>query len=131
MPRSNGGKPRLLILDNPRSRKLFETVLGDSYDVVYADDPEEALKLIPQQNPDLVLLNHSLASTDGLSVARRIRDGEASSVPILLLVNGDRPTIRKQAEKSGCNGCVSKPIDPKKLLEQVEGALISRNGSKM
>ena len=127
---SNGGKARLLILDSVRSRKLFETVLGDGYDIMYADDPDVALKLIPEEKPDLVLLNHSLSSSDGLSVARKIREGAFSAVPILLLMNGDRPTVRKLAEQSGCDGCVSKPIDPKKLMEQVEGVLVRRNGAK-
>ena len=127
MARSNGSKPSLLILDNVRSRKLFETVLGAAYDVVCADDPEEALRLIPEKKPDLVLLNHSLSATDGLSVAKRIREGDSPGVPILLIINGDRPTLRKQAEQAGCDGCVSKPINPKKLLEQVEALLNEGN----
>ena len=128
MIRSNGSKPRLLILDSVRSRKLFETVLGAGYDLLYADDPEDALNLISQKKPDMVLLNHSLASSDGLTVAGKIREGDSRKIPILLLMNGDRPTLRKQAEKAGCNGCVSKPIDPRKLLEQIEGILGARSG---
>ena len=130
MARSNGRKPSLLILDNVRSRKLFETVLGAGYDVVYADDPEEALRLIPEKRPDLVLLNHLLSTTDGLSVAKKIREGDSPEVPILLIINGDRPTLRKQAENAGCDGCVSKPINPKKLLDQVDALLNQGHGSK-
>ena len=128
MTRSNGSRPKILILDSVRSRKLFETMLGDGYDLLYTDDPEDALNLVPQKKPDLVLLNHSLSSSDGLTVAKKIREGDSREVPILLLMNGDRPTLRKQAAKAGCDGCVSKPIDPRKLLEQIEGILGARSG---
>ena len=129
MTSSNGVKHRLLILDSVRSRKLFDTMLGDAYEVLYADSPEDALALIPLKNPDLVLLNYSLGATDGLTVAGKIREGGSPNVPILLLINGDRPTLKKQAAKAGCHGCVSKPIDPKKLLDQIEATLNSLNGA--
>jgi len=129
MARSNGSRPRLLILDSARSRKLFETVLGDSYELLYAIEGGEALQLISEKNPELILLNHTVSSTDGIAIAKEIREGGASHAPILLLINEDRPTLKKQAESIGCNGFITKPIDPKKLKEKVEGILNSRNGA--
>src|SRR5436853_675085 len=125
MARSNGSRPRLLILDSARSRKLFETVLGDSYELLFAIEGEEALQLIYDKNPDLILLNHTVSATDGVAIAKQIREAGASLAPILLLINQDRPTLRKLAETIGCNGFITKPIDPKKLTEKVEGMLNS------
>jgi two-component system, cell cycle response regulator DivK len=113
------GKPRLLVLDNTRYQKLFDAVLGSDFELLTTDDAGHAVLLASTENPDLILLSYSVENSDGIMVAKEIRETAGSPAPILLMLTSDRPTLRRQATNAGCNGFLIKPIDPEKLRAQI------------
>ncbi|MCL4256461.1 MAG: response regulator, partial [Anaerolineae bacterium] len=83
----------LVVDDEPQIRKQLKIGLGGyGYDVITAINGEDALMLIAQQNPDLVLLDISLGSLpDGIDVCRQLR--EWSKIPVIMLsVHEDEKT---------------------------------------
>ena|SRR5215471_6360912 len=113
-------KPRLLVLDTIVYQKLFDAILGEDYQLLATEDPGEAITLAAAENPDLIMLSHSVGKADGIMVAKELRETLCSKAPILLLLTSDRPTLRREAQKAGCNGFLIKPIDPDRLKSQIE-----------
>jgi two-component system KDP operon response regulator KdpE len=116
-------KPRLLVLDTSTYQKLFDAILGHDYELLATDKPGEAILIASSKSPDLILLNHTAEKTDGITVAREIRETASSIAPILLMLTSDKPTIRREAQKAGCNGVLIKPFDPDKLKSQLNNWL--------
>ena len=112
-------KPRLLVLDTSNYQKLFDAILGRDYELLGTDKPGEAILMASLESPDLILLNHAAEKTDGITVAREIRETASSIAPILLMLTGDKPTLRREAQKAGCNGVLIKPFDPDNLKLQL------------
>jgi DNA-binding response OmpR family regulator len=113
-------KPRLLVLDATNYQKLFDAILGHDYELLSTDQPGEAIMIASSENPDLILLNHTAEKSDGITVAREIRETASSIAPILLMLTSDKPTLRREAQKAGCNGFLIKPFDPDKLRNQLD-----------
>jgi CheY-like chemotaxis protein len=116
-------KPRLLVLDTSTYQKLFDAILGHDYELLATDKPGEAILMASLENPDLILLNHTAEKTDGITVAREIRETSLSTAPILLMLTSDKPTLRREAQKAGCNDVLIKPLDPDKLKAQLDNWL--------
>ena len=123
-------KPRVLVLDTATYQKLFDTILGDDYELLATDQPGEAILIASTESPELILLNHTIDKTDGLSVAKEIRETALSIAPMLLMLTSDKPTIRREAKKAGCDGVLIKPIDPDKLKSQLDGWLKKEDGEQ-
>jgi CheY-like chemotaxis protein len=126
---SKSKKPRLLVLDTSKYQKLFDAILGRDYELLATDKPGEAILIASSESPDLILLNHAAEKTDGITVAREIRETAASIAPILLMLTSDKPTLRREAQKAGCNGVLIKPFDPDKLKFQL-GIWLKFEGNK-
>ena len=118
--RQRTNKPRLLVLETSRYQKLFEALLGEDYELLSTDQPGEAIMIAASENPDLILLSHSAETSDGIMVAREIRETTSSVVPILIMLTTDLPSLRREAQKAGCNDFLIKPVDPEKLKSQIE-----------
>ena len=120
MTRQETKKARLLVLDTSKYQKLFDAILGQDYELLSTDQPGEAVLIASSENPDLILLSHSTETPNGIMVAKEIRETTSSMAPILIMLTSDRPTIRREAQKAGCNGFLIKPVDPEKLKSQIE-----------
>jgi CheY-like chemotaxis protein len=116
----------LLVLDTSRYQKLFDAILGQDYELLATDQPGEAILIASSENPDLILLSHSTETPDGIMVAKEIRESTSSMAPILIMLTADRPTLRREAQKAGCNGFLIKPVDPEKLKSQIKQWLSSK-----
>ena len=123
MPADKTEKPRVLVLDTLMYLKLFDAILGQDFELLATDNPGEALLIASTQDPDLILLSHTTGKTDGVIVAKEIRDTALSTAPILLMLTSDKPTVRREAQKAGCNGFLIKPFDPEKLKFQIDNWL--------
>lgn len=122
-------KPRLLVLDASNYQKLFDAMLGRDYELLATDKPGDAILIASLECPDLILLNHAAEKTDGITVAKEIRETVSSIAPILLMLTSDKPTLRREAQKAGCNGVLIKPFDPDKLKAQL-GIWLKPEGNK-
>ena len=113
--------PLILVVDDlPQNVRLLEAVLSPKgFRVATASSGEEALDVLSQQHPDLVLLDILMPGMDGYEVCRRIRQdpGTAFLPVIMITASGEEQKLR--AIESGADDFVNKPFDQAELLARV------------
>jgi len=112
----------LVVDDDGDVRALVVELLTRSgYDVSEAPNGREALKLLFEQRPDLVLLDISMPELDGWATLERIR--ELSDVPVLMLSALGAELEKVRALRAGADDYVTKPFGRQELLARVESVL--------
>ena len=112
----------LVVDDDGDVRALVVELLTRSgYDVSEAPNGREALKLVYEQRPDLVLLDISMPELDGWATLERIR--ELSDVPVLMLSALGAELEKVRALRAGADDYVTKPFGRQELLARVESVL--------
>jgi CheY-like chemotaxis protein len=91
------------------------------YDVVTAARGDEALRLVEENRPRLVLLDVEMPGLDGVEVARRIRADEAlAGTFIVLLTSLSEASEVATGMAAGADAYLTKPFSPQDLQTQVE-----------
>jgi two-component system, cell cycle response regulator DivK len=90
------------------------------YRVLTAETGEGALEVVRRQRPDLILLDHSLPGRTGADIAAELKqDAALAMIPIVMMTAHTYGAVGKRARDAGCDGFLSKPCDPKRVLEEV------------
>ena len=123
-------KAKILIVDDdPDFVSYTRTVLeSDGYDVVSAGNGDQGLRMLAQEQPDLVVLDVIMSSVlDGLNMSQRMAESAVfRHVPIIMvtsIANTDYLALFPTDENIHVDAFVTKPIAPKELLRQVAKAL--------
>jgi len=113
--------PRILVVeDHVGIRKLLTLELRlNGYEVITAQDGQEALNLIASDTPDIVLLDMLLPVMDGLEVLTRLR--KTSYIPVIVI--SSQTEMAQKALKIGADLFIAKPFDPEKLLPKIKELL--------
>lgn len=112
----------LVVDDEHLYRHLLQVNLEkDGYDVITANDGEEALDLTSNQHPDLVILDIMMPKLDGLSACERIR--QFSNVPIIILTARGEEQDRVKGLNLGADDYVVKPFSATELVARVHAVL--------
>jgi two-component system, cell cycle response regulator DivK len=121
----------LIVDDNPINLKLAADVLAMAgYDVERAVDAEHAQALLKRNVPDLILMDIALPGMDGLTLTRKLKaDDNLKQVQVVAMTAFAMKGDEQKALDAGCDGYITKPIDTRKLAEQV-GAFLRRNEDK-
>ncbi len=116
-------RQKILVADDEASiRRILETRLKMvGYDVVVAEDGEEAVEVFNKTNPDLVVLDVMMPKLDGYGVTREIR--RTSDVPIIILTALGDVSERITGLELGADDYVIKPFSPKELEARVKAVL--------
>ncbi len=120
------GATRILVVDDePAIVRLMEYVLDrQGYVVRTAADGEEALRVVGEFRPELVILDVMMPRKDGYTVAEAIRaDPDLGGVPIIMLSARAQDTDVEQGMAAGANRYLTKPFEPDGLLETVARCL--------
>lgn len=115
------GETILIVDDNPANLKLARVLLsGQGYDVRTAADAEEALALLQDFRPRMILMDIQLPGMDGLELTRRLKaDPALQGVIILGLTAYAMKGDEEKVLAAGCDGYVAKPIDTRRFPELV------------
>jgi len=119
------GEPVLIVDDNAANLKLAKVVLAkEGYEIRTAGDAEEALKVLQEFKPRLILMDLQLPGMDGLTLTRQLK-AEPGTRDILIValtayaMKGDD----EKAQAAGCDGYITKPIDTQAFPAQIAGYL--------
>lgn len=111
----------LVIEDNEDNLDMISRRLTrKEFEVVSAMDGENGLKLVPLENPDLILLDMDIPIVDGWEVARRLKaDPSLAPIPVIALTAFAMPGDEARARQAGCDDYASKPVDFRSLVEKI------------
>jgi len=111
----------LVVDDNPTNLKLVSDVLEfEGYDILKAVDAEQAQVVLADTIPDLILMDIALPGMDGLTLTRKLKADERTRyIRIAALTAFAMKGDEQKARDAGCDGYITKPIDTRKLPEQV------------
>ena len=114
---------RVLVVDDEAAvRTLLKRLLTmQNYEVVEAEDGPTALKLLDAERPDIVLLDVSLPTQDGLEVLAQIR--KDSDVPVILVTARGAESDRVVGLRMGADDYVVKPFSAAELSARIESVL--------
>jgi CheY-like chemotaxis protein len=114
-------EPILIVDDNQLNLKLTRILLEkNGYLVRTAGDGNEALALLAEFNPRLILMDLQLPGMDGLEVTRRIKNNPSmSDIIVVALTAYAMKGDEEKARAAGCDGYITKPIDTRTLPTQI------------
>lgn len=124
-PGSNIKLPKLLVVeDNADNMITIKAILGSNFIVSEAVNGEQGLMIAQSQTFDMILLGMSLPKLDGKYLVSILKNEKSTSnMPIIavtaLAMKGDKEKFLKL----GCDGYVSKPIEPMLLMAEIERLL--------
>ena len=121
-----GERVRVLAVDDDPNdlRYVRDTLARSGYDPVVTGEPEEALRLVEKEKPELVLLDLMLPGTDGIELMKDIF--EVAEVPIIFLSAYGREEQIARAFDTGATDYVVKPFSPTELSARIRAALRRR-----
>ena len=112
----------LVVDDEPQIRRALSTNLrARGYEVELAATGEEALQLVVDRHPDVVVLDLGLPGIDGLEVVRSLRTW--SRVPIVVLSVREAERDKVAALDAGADDYVTKPFGMSELLARLRAAV--------
>jgi DNA-binding response OmpR family regulator len=116
-------RPRVLIVDDDeRLSELLKDYLAQfSFSVRTSNHPDQALRLIKADTPDLLVLDVMLPGTDGLTLCRKIR--EFSRIPIIMLTARGDVADRVVGLEMGADDYLPKPFEPRELVARMQAVL--------
>jgi two-component system response regulator MprA len=110
----------LVVDDDPDIRLVLRMILeAQGYAVIDAADGAEALALLRDHRPALILLDLMMPGVDGVQFrALQQQDPALAPIPVVLLSGGG--TVAKKAEEMGVEGFLAKPPELRQVLAEVE-----------
>jgi len=118
--------PRILVVDdNAQNVELLEAMLiPQGYEVTAAYDGLQALEMVKEASPDLIILDIMMPKMDGFEVARRLRQQEETrAIPILMVTALRELRDKIRGLESGADDFLSKPFNRIELLARVRSLL--------
>lgn len=111
----------VLVEDNEDNRRIYSAILEHhGFRVVEAADGETALRHVRSVRPAVVLLDISIPIMDGFAVVRELKkDADTRSIPVVALTAHALPEDERKARALGCASYLSKPVKPRRVLEEV------------
>ena len=122
---ATAGPVVLVVDDDPQIRGLVRASLEhEGYSVVEAGGADEALAVMEETPPQLVLLDVVMPGVDGWQMLQRLQERHGS-VPVVMFSGQAEAGAEAQATERGASGFVGKPFDPKQLIDRAKELLPS------
>jgi CheY-like chemotaxis protein len=121
----NARKKILVVDDSATSLMMVCRILNNRpYDVVTAQDGEEAVRRATTDRPDLILMDVVMPKLNGFEACQRIRQNEhTKAIPIILVTTRGEAKSVEVGFNCGCNDYVTKPVNSLELLSKLSSFL--------
>ena len=122
-------KTVLIAEDNPTNRELLRELLEmRGYIVSEACNGQEALAMVEQAIPDILLLDIGMPLLDGFAVVRKLRENPRfTSLPVVAVTAYAMQGDREKIMNSGFDGYLSKPVNSSSLVQELDRLLTHPN----
>ena len=119
-------KKKVLTVDDSRTMRemVSFTLRGAGFDVVEANDGQQALVVLASHKVDLILADLNMPNMDGITLVRELRLlPQYKGVPLLVLTTDASSERKNEGRAAGATGWIVKPFNPERLLETVQKVL--------
>lgn len=115
----------LLVEDEPAQREVLSYNLkSEGFDVVTAADGDEAMLLVAEEAPDIIVLDWMLPGISGIEICRRLKSKpETRAIPVLMLSARSEEVDRVRGLETGADDYVVKPYSVLELMARVRAQL--------
>lgn len=115
----------LLVEDDPSLTELVRYNLNhEGFEVRTVSDGEEALLIVREEVPDLILLDWMLPGLSGIEICRRLRrDPETAALPVIMLTARVEEGDRIRGLDTGADDYITKPFSPRELIARINAVL--------
>ncbi len=120
------GQKRILVIDDEQDLLFMasERLTNWGYQVLTATSGEEALQMVEQQPPDLILLDILMPQMKGRAVCAKLKaNPKTQHIPIIFLTALDMPDHIKEGLALGAEDYLVKPFEPEDLRDRIEVCL--------
>ena len=115
----------LIVDDEPAQQQLLRyNIEKAGYDILLADNGKDALLIIEEVKPDLIILDWMIPEASGIDVCRELRShSETRLLPILMLSARGEVGDRALGLDSGADDYITKPFSPRELVSRIKALL--------
>lgn len=127
-PDTNHDRPVVMVVDdNAEILDLLYDFFSDEYEVIVAENADEALQKSARQLPDLIISDIMMPGTDGMTFCARLKnDLRTCHIPVVLLTAMAHEENQIEGIEIGADAYIAKPFNPRLLTATVRN-LIARN----
>ena len=105
-------------------RVLVIKLKNNGYDVISAENGQEAFELAQKEKPDIIVTDYQMPIMTGLELIEKLREtDETKDIPVIMLTARSFVIEQNQQQNLKIAKCLSKPFSPKELLNTVESVL--------
>ena len=125
-------KQILIVEDNELNRAMLREILSDEYQVLEAENGQEALDVLKQykESVALILLDVMMPVMDGYSFLDRVKaDDELALIPVIVMTQSDREADEVAALAHGATDFVPKPYRPRVILHRIASIINLRENA--
>ena len=121
----------LYIEDNPDNRLLVKRILlAEDYSLLEAKDAFDALNILQNEKPDLILMDINMPDMDGYTLTAKIKTMPGfERVPILALTANVMRGDKEKTLEAGCDGYIQKPIDIDQFTREIARFMMRRTNA--
>ncbi len=113
---------KVLTVDDSRTMRdmLAFTLQGAGYEVLQAENGQEGLDVLGENNVDVIITDINMPVMDGITFIEKLRqDKTQAATPILILTTESSDSMKATGRAVGATGWIVKPFDPTKLVDVV------------
>ena len=113
---------KVMLVDDSRTiRNIQKNVLAQlGYtDIMEAGDGQEALDLLKQETPDLILIDWNMPNMNGITLVRKVRETN-KTIPLIMCTTEAQKDRVIEAVKAGVNNYVVKPFNVESLAQKID-----------
>ncbi len=119
---AGAGKATVMVVDDSLTMRkvLSRTLEREGYQVVTAKDGMDALQILQETRPDIILLDIEMPRMDGFEFARNVRgDADTAGIPIIMISSRTAEKHQSHAREIGVNAFLGKPVQDDDLLAEI------------
>jgi twitching motility two-component system response regulator PilH len=113
---------KILVVDDSKTELMFLTDMlqKNGYSVKTAENADDAMRRIREDQPDLILMDVVMPGQNGFQLTRAIgRDPQYSAIPIILCTSKNQETDRVWGMRQGARDYIVKPVNAAELMSKI------------